>query len=186
MAGAAAGLAADRARTDSASPRDERRPADARHVVEGADGGAGRAASGTEFARLWLEGMIHHHQGAVDMALAQQQREFETQRQPYGIAAMTDEILRGPASRDRHDEDAAPPVGPRRVRAPPSVASPYPAGSEARRGRTLPPRRAIARRNAPASGYSASSIRNSAPSVSSVSIAEQLVGPLMHVADSNT
>jgi uncharacterized protein (DUF305 family) len=51
------------------------------------------AASGAAFERLWLQGMIRHHQGAIDMALAQQRREFESQRQPYGIAAMTDEIL---------------------------------------------------------------------------------------------
>ena len=51
------------------------------------------AASGAEFARLWLQGMIRHHQGAIDMALAQQQREFESRRQPYGIAAMADDIL---------------------------------------------------------------------------------------------
>jgi len=51
------------------------------------------AAAGREFATLWLQGMIEHHQGAIDMALAQQQREFESQRQPYGIAAMADDIL---------------------------------------------------------------------------------------------
>ena len=50
-------------------------------------------ASGKEFEQLWLQGMIQHHQGAVDMALAQQQHEFESQRQPYGIAAMADDIL---------------------------------------------------------------------------------------------
>jgi len=37
--------------------------------------------------------MIRHHQGALDMALAQQQREFASQRQPYGIAGMADDIL---------------------------------------------------------------------------------------------
>ena len=52
-----------------------------------------RAASGAEFERLWLEGMIRHHQAAVDMALAQQQREFANRRQPFGIAAMTDDIM---------------------------------------------------------------------------------------------
>ena len=51
------------------------------------------AASGAEFERLWLQGMIRHHQGAIDMALAQQQREFASQRQPYGIAAMADDIV---------------------------------------------------------------------------------------------
>jgi uncharacterized protein (DUF305 family) len=51
------------------------------------------AANGAAFEAQWLQGMIHHHQAAVDMALAQQQHEFESQRQPYGIAAMTDDIL---------------------------------------------------------------------------------------------
>jgi uncharacterized protein (DUF305 family) len=55
--------------------------------------GALEAARGTGFEKLWLQGMIQHHQGALDMALAQQQREFESQRQPYGIAAMADDIL---------------------------------------------------------------------------------------------
>ena len=52
-----------------------------------------KAASGAEFERLWLEGMIRHHQGALDMALAQQQRDFADQRQPYGIAPMADDIM---------------------------------------------------------------------------------------------
>jgi uncharacterized protein (DUF305 family) len=51
------------------------------------------AASGAEFETLWLQGMIRHHQGALDMALAQQQREFASQPQPYGIAGMADDIL---------------------------------------------------------------------------------------------
>lgn len=51
------------------------------------------AARGAEFSTLWLQGMIHHHQAALDMALAQQQRQFESQRQPFGIAAMSDDIL---------------------------------------------------------------------------------------------
>ena len=51
------------------------------------------AASGAEFETLWLQGMIRHHQGGIDMALAQQQREFSSHRQPYGIAAMADDIL---------------------------------------------------------------------------------------------
>jgi uncharacterized protein (DUF305 family) len=51
------------------------------------------AAGGVTFAKLWLQGMIQHHQGAIDMALAQQQREFDSQRQPYGIASMADDIL---------------------------------------------------------------------------------------------
>jgi uncharacterized protein (DUF305 family) len=51
------------------------------------------AARGAEFERLWLRWMIHHHQGAIDMALTQQRHEFASRRQPYGIAAMADEIL---------------------------------------------------------------------------------------------
>jgi len=51
------------------------------------------ATNGAEFERLWLQGMIYHHEGAVDMALAQQQREFQTGRRPYGIDVMLDDIL---------------------------------------------------------------------------------------------
>jgi uncharacterized protein (DUF305 family) len=51
------------------------------------------AASGPEFERLWLQGMIYHHQGGLDMARAQQQRQFESRRQPYGIDVLVDDIL---------------------------------------------------------------------------------------------
>jgi uncharacterized protein (DUF305 family) len=51
------------------------------------------AASGPEFERLWLQGMIYHHQGALDMARAQQERQFASQHQPYGIDVMVDDIL---------------------------------------------------------------------------------------------
>src|SRR6185312_6778533 len=34
------------------------------------------AAKGAEFERLWLQGMIYHHQGALDMAREQQERQF--------------------------------------------------------------------------------------------------------------
>jgi uncharacterized protein (DUF305 family) len=51
------------------------------------------AASGAEFERLWLEGMIDHHEGAMEMGRAQQQRDFESGRQPYGIETLVDEIL---------------------------------------------------------------------------------------------
>jgi uncharacterized protein (DUF305 family) len=51
------------------------------------------AATGPRFERLWLQGMIYHHQGALDMAREQQQRQFETARQPYGIDVMVDDIL---------------------------------------------------------------------------------------------
>jgi uncharacterized protein (DUF305 family) len=51
------------------------------------------AATGAEFERLWLQGMIYHHEGALDMARRQQQRQFETSRAPYGIDVMVDDIL---------------------------------------------------------------------------------------------
>ncbi len=52
-----------------------------------------RAASGAEFERLWLQGMIVHHEGALDMARAQQQREFESGRRPHGVDVLVDDIL---------------------------------------------------------------------------------------------
>lgn len=51
------------------------------------------AAKGAPFERLWLEGMIFHHEGALTMGRAQQQRQFESGRQPYGIDVLVDEIL---------------------------------------------------------------------------------------------
>jgi uncharacterized protein (DUF305 family) len=51
------------------------------------------AAKGAEFERLWLEGMILHHQGALDMGRAQQEQQFANGRRPYGIDVMVDEIL---------------------------------------------------------------------------------------------
>ena len=51
------------------------------------------AASGTLFERLWLEGMIVHHEGAITMGLAQQRRQFESGRRPYGIDVLVDEIV---------------------------------------------------------------------------------------------
>jgi uncharacterized protein (DUF305 family) len=51
------------------------------------------AASGADFERLWLEGMIYHHQGGLDMARAQQARQFESGRAPYGIDVLVDDIL---------------------------------------------------------------------------------------------
>jgi uncharacterized protein (DUF305 family) len=52
-----------------------------------------RAARGAQFEHLWLEGMILHHQGAVDMALAQQEAQFRNRNQPYGLDAMVDDML---------------------------------------------------------------------------------------------
>lgn len=51
------------------------------------------AATGAAFERLWLEGMIVHHEGALTMGRAQQRRHFESGRQPYGIDVLVDEIL---------------------------------------------------------------------------------------------
>ena len=51
------------------------------------------AARGASFDRLWLEGMIVHHEGALTMGREQQRRQFESRRQPYGIDVMVDEIL---------------------------------------------------------------------------------------------
>lgn len=51
------------------------------------------AATGAEFERLWLTGMIAHHEGAVDMARAQQKQQLETNRQPYELATLVEDIL---------------------------------------------------------------------------------------------
>jgi len=51
------------------------------------------AANGPAFEKLWLEGMIYHHQGALDMARAQQEAQFRNRHQPYGIDVLVDDIL---------------------------------------------------------------------------------------------
>jgi uncharacterized protein (DUF305 family) len=51
------------------------------------------AARGAQFERLWLEGMIHHHEGALTMARAHQQHEFESGHRGYGIDVLVDDIL---------------------------------------------------------------------------------------------
>jgi uncharacterized protein (DUF305 family) len=50
------------------------------------------AASGPEFEKLWLQGMIYHHQGALDMARDMQERQFETGRQTFGLDVLVDDI----------------------------------------------------------------------------------------------
>jgi len=50
------------------------------------------AASGAQFEKLWLQGMIYHHQGALDMAREMQERQFETGRQTFGIDVLVDDI----------------------------------------------------------------------------------------------
>lgn len=51
------------------------------------------AATGPRFERLWLEGMIYHHQGAIDMAHSQQRQQLESGRQPFEISVLVEEIL---------------------------------------------------------------------------------------------
>jgi uncharacterized protein (DUF305 family) len=51
------------------------------------------AARGAQFEQLWLQGMILHHQGAVDMALAQQEAQFRNRNQPFGLDTMVDDML---------------------------------------------------------------------------------------------
>jgi uncharacterized protein (DUF305 family) len=51
------------------------------------------AASGADFERLWLEGMIVHHEGALTMGLEQQRRQFDEGRRPFGIDVLVDDIL---------------------------------------------------------------------------------------------
>ena len=50
-------------------------------------------ATGVKFERLWLEGMIYHHQGAIDMSFAQQQHQLVTGRRPYGLDVLVEDIL---------------------------------------------------------------------------------------------
>jgi uncharacterized protein (DUF305 family) len=50
-------------------------------------------ARGAEFERLFLEGMILHHQGALDMGLEEQKRQFETGRRPYGLDVLVEDIV---------------------------------------------------------------------------------------------
>jgi uncharacterized protein (DUF305 family) len=50
-------------------------------------------ARGLQFEQLWLKGMIQHHQGAVDMALAQQEAQFQSGNQPWGVDVLVDDML---------------------------------------------------------------------------------------------
>lgn len=50
-------------------------------------------ASGAEFERLWLEGMIFHHQGAIDMSHAQQRQQLATGRRPHDLGVLVEEII---------------------------------------------------------------------------------------------
>jgi uncharacterized protein (DUF305 family) len=51
------------------------------------------AARDRDFERLWLQGMIRHHQGGVDMAMAQQVAQYANGNQPWGVDVMVDEML---------------------------------------------------------------------------------------------
>lgn len=51
------------------------------------------AAEGDEFLRMWLQGMIYHHQGAITMANKQQRHQLETGRRPYGMDVLVEEII---------------------------------------------------------------------------------------------
>ncbi len=50
-------------------------------------------ASGAAFERLWLEGMIYHHEGAVTMALDQQRHQLETGHRPYQLDVLVEAVL---------------------------------------------------------------------------------------------
>jgi uncharacterized protein (DUF305 family) len=50
-------------------------------------------STGGEFERLWLEGMIFHHQGAIDMAEAQQAQQLASGRRPYGLSVLVEDII---------------------------------------------------------------------------------------------
>jgi uncharacterized protein (DUF305 family) len=51
------------------------------------------AARGREFERLWLEGMIRHHQGGVAMAMGQQVAQHASGNQPWGVDVLVDDML---------------------------------------------------------------------------------------------
>ncbi|MEP7243353.1 MAG: DUF305 domain-containing protein [Gammaproteobacteria bacterium] len=51
------------------------------------------AAKGAEFEKLWLQGMIYHHEGGLAMAREQQEQQFELGRQTYGIDVLVDDII---------------------------------------------------------------------------------------------
>jgi uncharacterized protein (DUF305 family) len=51
------------------------------------------ASAGPAFERLWLEGMIQHHEGALEMARAQQLAQLRDGRRPHGIDVLVEEIV---------------------------------------------------------------------------------------------
>ena len=52
-----------------------------------------KQTSGPEFERLWLQGMIYHHQGAIDMSYVQQQHQLESGRRPFGLHVLVEDII---------------------------------------------------------------------------------------------
>ncbi len=51
------------------------------------------AASGAEFPRLWLEGMIYRHQCPIDMSHVRQRRQLASARRPYGLGVLAEEAV---------------------------------------------------------------------------------------------
>jgi uncharacterized protein (DUF305 family) len=51
------------------------------------------AARHSAFEKLWLEGMILHHQGGVEMAMAQQEAQFRNGNQPWSVDTLVDDML---------------------------------------------------------------------------------------------
>jgi len=51
------------------------------------------ASKGAKFEKLWLEGMILHHEGALDMARDQQEKEFASGHRSYGVDTLVDDML---------------------------------------------------------------------------------------------
>jgi uncharacterized protein (DUF305 family) len=50
-------------------------------------------ASGADFERLWLVGMIFHHEGGLAMARAQELQQAHYGRRPHGLEVLVEEIL---------------------------------------------------------------------------------------------
>lgn len=50
-------------------------------------------SSGAEFERLWLEGMIYHHQGAIDMSAVQQAQQSANDRRPFALSVLVEDII---------------------------------------------------------------------------------------------
>jgi uncharacterized protein (DUF305 family) len=62
-------------------------------MLSAAELAALEASSGAEFERLWLQGMIVHHDGGLAMARAQQLIQFASGRRPPGLDVMVEDIL---------------------------------------------------------------------------------------------